>query len=100
MNSKGKTPKNGSDGPQDIHPDWLNVVRAAQAACTGNNGYGVMTIIVSVIGGQPVFYEPVMRHKLHPARAAKKQMTPQMAQALMSVMDMYVDEPVIMPESD
>ncbi len=83
---------------QDFHPDWLKVIRAATAACTENNGYGVMTIIVSVNQNTPVLWNPVMRHRLHPSRAAQVQMTPQMAAALMAVMDMYVDEPVIVPE--
>jgi len=57
-----------------------------------------MTIIVSVNKGQPIFWNPVMRHKLHPSRVSDVQMTPQMAASLMAVMDMHVDEPIIMPE--
>ena len=83
---------------QDFHEDWLKVIRAAQAACKDNGGFGVLTIIVSVNQNTPVFWNPVMRHKLHPARAAQVQMTPQMAASLMAVMDMYVDEPVVVPE--
>ena len=83
---------------QDFHPDWLNVIRAAQAACNSNNGYGVMTIIVTVNRAQPVFWNPVLRHRLHPQRAANVQMTPQIAASLMAMMDTYVDEPVIVPE--
>ena len=86
------------EGPLDIHPDWLNVVRSAQAALKDNKGFSVMTIIVSVVGNKPIFYEPVVRHRLHPARAANKEMTPQIAGALMALMDKYVDEPVIVPD--
>ena len=89
--------KNG-DLPLDLHPDWLNVMRAAQAVLKDNKGFSVMTIIVSVVGSTPVFYEPVIRHRLHPARAANKQMTPTIAGALMALMDKYVDEPVIIPD--
>jgi len=84
--------------PEDLHPDWLNVMRAAQAACKSNNGFGVMTIIVSTVGNVPIFWEPVVRHKLHPARAANKQISPEVAGALMALMDRYVDEPVIIPD--
>jgi hypothetical protein len=95
-----KKPNQGKNGeaPLDIHPDWLNVVRAAQAVLKDNKGFSVMTIIVSVVGNKPIFYEPVIRHGLHPARAANKKMTPQIAGALMALMDKYVDEPVIIPD--
>ena len=99
--NKKKTQANqdvDGDNPQDIHPDWLNVVRAAQAVLKDNKGFSVMTIIVSVVGNKPVFYEPVVRHRLHPARAANKEMTPQVAGALMALMDKYVDKPVIVPD--
>ena len=91
------TKKNGKV-PEDIHPDWLNVIRSAQAACVENKGYGVMTIIVSVNKNKPVFWNPVLRHKLQPARAAQMEMSPQVAAALMAMMDMHVDEPVIVPD--
>lgn len=99
MASKKKPDQSKSgEAPLDIHPDWLNVVRAAQAVLKDNKGFSVMTIIVSVVGNKPVFYEPVIRHRLHPARAANKQMTPQTAGALLALMDKYVDEPVIIPD--
>ncbi len=100
MSAKEKEAQEKQDGetPLDLHPDWLNVMRAAQAALANNKGFSVMTIIVSVVGNKPVFYEPVVRHRLHPARAAGKQMTPQVAGALMALMDKYVDEPVIIPD--
>ncbi len=100
MASKKKPVQENESGkvPLDLHPDWLNVVRAAQSALKNNKGYSVMTIIVSVVGNKPVFYEPVIRHRLHPARAANKEMTPQIAGALMALMDKYVDEPVIVPD--
>ena len=65
-NDKGQQDKRDGEAPLDIHPDWLNVMRAAQAALKDNKGFSVMTIIVSVVGNKPVFYEPVVRHRLHP----------------------------------
>jgi hypothetical protein len=94
----GKPTDNGQPPPLDIIPDWLNVVRAAQAACKGNDGFGVMTITVALMGNTPVLYEPKLRRKLHPSSAAKKEMTPRVAGALMALMDMHADEPVIVPE--
>ena len=92
-----KQNKNG-EVPLDLHPDWLNVMRAAQAVLKTNKGFGVMTIIVSTMGSVPIFWEPVLRHRLHPARVGNKQMSPEIAGALMALMDKYVDEPVIIPD--
>jgi hypothetical protein len=78
----------------------MNVIRSAQAACSSNKGFGVMTILVTVNGKQPVFWNPIMRHKLHPQRAAKVEMTPQVAMSLMAAMDLYTDEKVILPDQD
>ena len=97
-NDKGKQGKQDSETPLDLHPDWLNVVRAAQAALKSSKGFGVMTIIVSTKGTIPIFWEPIVRHKLHPARAANKQMSSETAGALLALMDKYVDEPVIVPD--
>ena len=95
--SQDNQSKNG-EAPLDLHPDWLNVMRAAQAALKTSKGFGVMTIIVSTMGSVPIFWEPVVRHRLHPARAANKQMSPEVAGALLALMDKYVDEPVIVPD--
>ena len=94
------TAKTNGRVPLDVHADWLNVVRAAQAACKDNNGFGVMTITVGLIGNLPVLYEPKMRRKLHPSSAAKKEMTPRIAGVLMAFMDEYQDEVVIAPEEE
>lgn len=92
--------KNNGQQPEDIHPDWMNVVRAAQAECSKQKGFGVMTIVVAVNGTVPVFWNPIMRQRLHPKRAAEIEMTPQIALSLMSVMDMHRDEMVVLPDDE
>lgn len=34
--------------PQDVQPEWLNVVRRIQASLPGNQGYAIITIRVLV----------------------------------------------------
>lgn len=97
-----KPSKNGQEEtkPLDIQADWLKVVRAAQAACKGNDGFGIMTITVGLVGNAPVLYEPILRKKLHPSSMAKVEMTPRVAGVLMAFMDEYRSEPVIVPEME
>lgn len=95
-----KNPNGDKPKVEDIHPDWLNVVRAAQAACKKNGGFGVMTIVVSLNKSVPILWNPILRHRLQPSRAAQVEMNPETALALMTMMDMYVDEPVVVPEQE
>ena len=90
----------GPTTPLDIHADWLNVVRAAQAACKGNNGFGVMTITIGLMGNLPILYEPILRSKLHPSSVAKKEITPRVVGALSALMDIHKNEVVIIPDED
>lgn len=52
----------------DIKDSWLNPIRAAQAACSGNKGLAVVTLVVLVDKNNPVrWIEPEVK-KVHPVR--------------------------------
>lgn len=72
---------------EDVHPDWLNIIRAIQAACTTNNGLAVISIAVAVAGNDPVgWFEPEVA-RIHPMRLAKAKFTPKIASALLAMTD-------------
>jgi hypothetical protein len=55
---------------EDIKPGWLNPIRAAQAVCKSNNGYGIVHLTVLVSKNEPVSWlEPSLK-KIHPAALA------------------------------
>jgi len=61
---------------QEIKKGWHNPIRAIQAACTDNKGYGIVTLTVVVNKNEPVFWlEPEMR-KIHPASIAGVSFSP------------------------
>ena len=51
----------------DIKRGWLNPIRAAQAACKNNNGYGIVHLTVLVSKNEPVFWLEPSLLKVHPA---------------------------------
>lgn len=42
--------------PEDIHWEWLEVIKAVQAACKDNNGFAKLTLIISVHKNKPVLW--------------------------------------------
>lgn len=44
--------------PEDIHWEWLEIAKAAQAACKDNNGFAKLTLVVSVRKNKPVLWSP------------------------------------------
>lgn len=61
-----KKDNEGTDA-QDVKRGWLNPIRAVQAACTSNKGYGIVQLTVVVKKNEPVFWlEPELK-KVHPA---------------------------------
>jgi hypothetical protein len=51
----------------DIKPQWLNVIRALQAACYRNQGYA--TVVVKVLvnrDGEPINWSEPRLEKIHP----------------------------------
>jgi hypothetical protein len=81
-----KRNSNNGSAPEDVKPCWMNVVRAAQAACAGNNGYGIIDIRVAVNGNVAVLWETKLTKKLSPRSAANIEMTEETAAALMAHM--------------
>lgn len=53
--------------PGDIKPGWLNPIRAAQAACAANKGYGIVHLTVLVSRNEPVFWLEPELVKVHPS---------------------------------
>lgn len=50
----------------DIKRQWLNVIRASQAACHNNNGVGIITVRILVNGNVPLHWTEPKLLKLHP----------------------------------
>jgi hypothetical protein len=56
----------------DVKPQWLNVVRAMQAACYRNQGYATIAIKVLVNReGEPLTWSEPKMEKIHPKVGAK-----------------------------
>jgi hypothetical protein len=51
----------------DVKPQWLNVIRAMQAACRRNQGYATVTVKVLVNrDGVPINWSEPRLEKIHP----------------------------------
>ena len=59
--------KKRSSATGDIKQGWLNPIRAAQAVCKSNNGYGIVHLTVLVSKNEPVFWLEPELIKIHPA---------------------------------
>ena len=56
-----------SDLPQDIKPDWLNVIRRLQSMGRQQAGYGIVTIQVIIdANGKPVLWNEPELKRLEP----------------------------------
>jgi len=52
---------------EDIKPQWLNVIRAMQAACYRNQGWATVTVKVLVNSrGEPRCWSEPKLEKIHP----------------------------------
>lgn len=96
-NNQKKTHLKPSDPvPEDIHWEWLELIKALQAACSGNNGYAKLTVNVSVHKNKPVLWVTEFESadkvvppsfkllRLSPKRLADAELTYETALALVS----------------
>ena len=86
--------------PEDIHWEWLEVIKAIQAACKDNQGFAHLTLSVSVHKNKPLLWTPAVLAdtrpvghsppmfrlaKLSPKRVAEFRFTSTTAAALMAL---------------
>lgn len=83
--------------PEDVHWEWVELIKALQAACASNNGYARLTVDISVKKNKPVLWvtefdaaervvPPSFRLlKLSPKRLADAELTYETALALISM---------------
>lgn len=101
-NSRKKYLKADDPVPDDIHWEWLEVIKAAQAACKDNGGFAKLTLVVSVIHNKPMLWakksiepidmcdsEPPQYEllKISPKRVAEWKMSSELVAALMAICD-------------
>lgn len=71
----------------DVKKEWLNPIRAAQAACHGNEGYAVVTLTVLVRGNEPVIWLQPQSEKLEPKRLASHGMSVELLGAIADMIE-------------
>lgn len=84
--------------PEDVHWEWVELVKALQAACHGNNGFANLTVSISVNKNKPVLWivdrngDPIdvaapgyKLLRISPKRLSEVQMTNETALALISL---------------
>jgi hypothetical protein len=71
--------------PEDVTNEWLLAIRSAIASCSGNKGYGMVTLTVAVNGTTPIMHYPEMK-KIHPKKLSGVKVTPEVAVALSAIM--------------
>lgn len=76
---------------EDIKPSWLNPVRAAQAACRNNKGYAVVRLTILVNKNDPMLWLEPELGKIHPARLAEVNLSPELLAAMLEIADRAVD---------
>lgn len=76
----------------DIKPSWLKPIRAAQAACTKNRGFGIVYMAILVNKNDPVMWREPKLVKVHPARAAESNISPMILSALLDHIGENIDE--------
>jgi hypothetical protein len=74
----------------DIKAAWLKPVRAAQAVCKSNNGYGIVTLTVMVAKNEPVFWLEPELTKIHPGALENATISPTLLGLLVNMAN-YVD---------
>ena len=70
---------------EDIKPGWLNPIRAAQAVCKSNNGYGIIHLTVVVSKNEPVAWLEPSLAKIHPAALEGASFSPTLLGLLISM---------------
>ena len=70
---------------EDIKPGWLNPIRAAQAVCKANNGYGIVHLTVVVSKNEPVAWLEPSLNKIHPASLEGASFSPTLLGLLISL---------------
>ncbi len=70
---------------EDIKPGWLNPIRAAQAVCTANNGYGIVHLTVVVSKNEPIAWLEPSLEKIHPASLEGASFSPTLLGLLISL---------------
>lgn len=78
---------NNNGLPQDVLPEWLDIFRHAQAACSNNNGLAILTLKIAVNKNKPIIWVEADVRKVHPMRVAKMKMTPAVAAVLSAMVD-------------
>lgn len=79
--------KDNSTATGDIKRGWLNPIRAAQAACKNNNGYGIVHLTVLVSKNEPVFWLEPNLTKIHPASLHNVTLSPTLLGLLASMVN-------------
>ena len=69
----------------DIKDSWLNPIRAAQAACSGNKGLGLVTITVLVHLNEAVRWSEPELVKVHPAKLKTENINEEILSALLDM---------------
>lgn len=77
-------------GMEDIKKAWLKPIRAAQAVCKANNGYGIVQLTVLVAKNEPVFWLEPELTKIHPASLENVTISPTLI-GLLANMARHVD---------
>lgn len=81
---------------EDIKAAWLKPIRAAQAVCKANNGYGIVQLTVLVSKNEPVFWLEPELTKIHPASLDGMTLSPTLLGLLVNMskhVDNKLDEP-------
>ena len=77
----------GPDIPEDVQRCWFDVVRRAQSACAGNNGFGLLTINVVVNEGEAIMWLPPDIQRIEPSRLAQEvELSPEIMTALATLL--------------
>jgi len=78
--------------PPDIRPEWLNVIRAVQASCSKNEGFGKVTIDVVVNGNLPVLWSKGEFTQISPKQLSSFEISPKILMALAQMMNVENDD--------
>jgi len=68
----------------DIKKSWLNPIRAAQAACSGNKGLAILTLTILVDHNNPVRWMEPRLEKVHPIKKTEDNCNDDVLGALLS----------------
>lgn len=72
-------------GTDDISKEWLNAIRSAIAACSGNTGYALIDLKIAVKDNKVIMYYPEVQ-RIQPRKISGIKVTPEVAIALSAMM--------------